>query len=189
MEKNKNFDIKDCLDISLKKYNNHRHSATKYKPNEIFYSNSLELFNEVLDNIKKSFKYIGAEYQNFNIKEKCLLNGKFKIQKQFTDKSTGIILYDRIKHKKIYTKINVIITEIKIPNYKISIAKDYLDFDLKKNAEYYVNYKLLNKCSEEVWEKNLKNEKRSEEDIIDNNDYLSDNEEEFINNNLEELNN
>ena len=64
MEKNKNFDIKDCLDISLKKYNNHRHSATKYKPNEIFYSNSLELYNEVLDNIKKSFKYIG---QNIKI--------------------------------------------------------------------------------------------------------------------------
>ena len=102
MEKNKNFDIKDCLDISLKKYNNHRHSATKYKPNEIFYSNPLELYNEVLDNIKKSFKYIGAEHQNFIIKEKCLLNGKFKIQKQFTDKSTGIILYDRIKHKKKY---------------------------------------------------------------------------------------
>ena len=40
MEKNKNFDIKDCLNISLKKYNNHIHSATKYKPNEIFYSNS-----------------------------------------------------------------------------------------------------------------------------------------------------
>ena len=52
-----------------------------------------------------------------------------------------------------------------------------------------MNYKLLNKCSEEVLENNLKNEKRSEEDIFDNNDYLSDNEEEFINNNLEELNN
>ena len=52
-----------------------------------------------------------------------------------------------------------------------------------------MNYKLLIKCNEEVWEKNLKNEKSSEEDIIDNNDYLSDNEEEFINNNLEELNN
>ena len=65
------------MDITLKKYNNHIHTATKYKPNEIFYSNSVELFNEVLDNIKKSFKYLGAEYQNFNIKEKCLLNGKF----------------------------------------------------------------------------------------------------------------
>ena len=52
-----------------------------------------------------------------------------------------------------------------------------------------MNYKILNKCSEEVWGKNLKNQKSSEEDIIDNNDYLSDNEEEFINNNLEELNN
>ena len=120
------------MDISLKKYNNHIHSATKYKPNEIFYSNSFELFKDALDNIKKSFKYIRAEHQNFNIKEKCLLNGKFKIQKQFTGKSTGIILYDKIKYKKVYNKINVIIKEIKRPNYRISIAKDYLDFDLKK---------------------------------------------------------
>ena len=36
-----------------------------------------------------------------------------------------------------------------------------------------MNYKLLNKCSKEVWEKNLNKEKTSEEDIIDNNDYLS----------------
>ena len=28
-EKNKNFDLKDCLDISLKKYNNHIHLANK----------------------------------------------------------------------------------------------------------------------------------------------------------------
>ena len=90
---------------------------------------------------------------------------------------------------KVYTKINVIIIEIKKPNYKISIAKDYLDFNLKKDAEYYVNYKLLNKCSKEVWEKNLNNERRSEEDIIDNNDYISDKEEDFINTNIEELNN
>ena len=52
-----------------------------------------------------------------------------------------------------------------------------------------MNYKLLNKCSKEVWEKNLNDEKISKEDIIDNNDYLSDKEEEFINNNIEELNN
>ena len=52
-----------------------------------------------------------------------------------------------------------------------------------------MNYKLLNKFSKEVWEKNLNNEKRSEEDIIDNNDYLIDKEEDFINNKIEELNN
>ena len=39
-EKNNNLDLKESLDIALKKYNNHKHTATKYKPNEIFYSNS-----------------------------------------------------------------------------------------------------------------------------------------------------
>ena len=61
-----------------------------------------------------------------------LINLKISIQKQFTDKAIEIILYDRIKHKKVYTKINVIITDIKKPIHKISIANDYLDFYLKK---------------------------------------------------------
>ena len=52
-----------------------------------------------------------------------------------------------------------------------------------------MNYKLLNKCSKEVWEKNLNNKKKSEEDIINNNDYIRDEEEDFINTNIEELNN
>ena len=38
MCENKNqFDLKECLEIVLKKYNNHLHSSTKYKPNEIFF--------------------------------------------------------------------------------------------------------------------------------------------------------
>ena len=52
-----------------------------------------------------------------------------------------------------------------------------------------MNYKLLNKCSKELREKNLNNKKKSEEDIINNNDYISDKEEDFINTNIEELNN
>ena len=55
MCENKNqFDLKECLEIVLKKYNNYLYSSTKYKPNEIFLSNSEELYNNALNNIKNS---------------------------------------------------------------------------------------------------------------------------------------
>ena len=52
--KKKEDNIKEYLEKALKKYNNHIHSLTKYKPNEIFYSKSNDLFNNVLENIKNS---------------------------------------------------------------------------------------------------------------------------------------
>ena len=186
----KNMELKECLDIALKKYNNHLHSATMYKPNEVFYANSEDLFDEVLNNIKKSFKYIGEEFKNFKLNEKCLLNGKFKIQKLFKNKKEGIIIFDRIKYKKIYAKINAIIRELKNNTYKIEIAKNYPDLNLFENDLYIVNYKLLFKCSNETWEKNLNkdNEILDEEDIFDNNNFINENEEEFILTNNNEYN-
>ena len=34
-----NFNIKESLEVIIKKYNNHVHSSTKYSPNKILYSN------------------------------------------------------------------------------------------------------------------------------------------------------
>ena len=59
-----NFEIKQSLELIIKKYNNHTHSSTKYTPNEIFYSKDEELFKKVLENIKASFKKTFGE-QNF----------------------------------------------------------------------------------------------------------------------------
>ena len=185
----KSFDLKESLEIALKKYNNHIHSTIKYKPNEIFYSNSEELFNEVLANMKKSFERVSSEYSLFKLNEKCLLNGKIKIQKKYTKKNAGLLIYDKIRNKKVYTKINVIIKEINSSNIQISIAKDYLDFNLKNKELYYVSRKLLFKCTEGIWESNLKNKNDLEQNIIDNNDYISANEEDFINTHKDELNN
>ena len=43
--------IKESLDIVIKKYSNYIHSTTKYSPNQIFYSENEEFFAEVLSNI------------------------------------------------------------------------------------------------------------------------------------------
>ena len=55
-------------------------------------------------------------------------------------------MFDKLKHKKVYIKINVVIKNIKKASYIISIAKNYNIFDLKENDLYSVNYKLLYKC-------------------------------------------
>ena len=64
IENTENFDLKESLEIALKKYNNHIHTSTKYKPNYAFYSNSNELFDLVLKNIKNSFKSLGKNFKN-----------------------------------------------------------------------------------------------------------------------------
>ena len=47
------------LDIVKKKYNNIKHSSTKYKLNEIiFFYNSSDLLVKALGNIKSSFEQI-----------------------------------------------------------------------------------------------------------------------------------
>ena len=144
-----------------------------------------------MNNIKNSFKYIGKEFKNFKLNEKCLLNGKFKIQKPFKKNIIGYIDFDKIKYKKIYTKINVIIKEVKDSLYKISISKNYPDFNLYKNDLYYVNYKLLYKCSNEAWEKNLKKKEKiyEDNDIIENNTYIDEKEEQYIIDNISEYEN
>ena len=48
--------------------------------------------------------------------------------------------------------MNVIVLSKKDRNYRIKISKNYPDYKLKKDDIYIVDYKLLNKCSSEVWE-------------------------------------
>ena len=180
------FNIKDCLEIVNKKYNNHIHSTTKYTPNHIFYSNNEELFKEVLANIKKSFKYIGKEFSNFKINEKCLLNKKFKIKKKGNSENPGVLLYDKIKNKKYYGKINVSVLEKIGENYKIKVEKNYSEINLNKNDLYTVNYKLLEKCSLFVWNCIMK--KDTNKDEIINEDFSMDEKElEYILKNKQEL--
>ena len=149
------------MEFIIKKYNSHIHSSTRYTPNEIFYSKDEELFKKVLGNIKESFKNKFGE-QNFEDNEKCLLNKKFKIKK-FYKNEPGILIYDKIKKKNIYGKINVTILNKIVTDYKIKIEKDYDDLNLFQNDLYIVEYSLLNKCSETVWMKLLeKDDKKSQ---------------------------
>lgn len=65
-------------------------------------------------------------------------------------------------------------------------------YELLKDEEYYVNYKLIKKCNVESWDKilneNLDSENFDYDDFISNNDIFGDNEENFNNNNKKEFN-
>ena len=162
-------------------------------PNEVFFSKSDELYNTVLNNIKKSFKNVGIELNNFIENEKILLNPKFLFKKKYNNKSPGTLIFNRIKHKKIYSKIVSTVVKKSGSNYLIEINKDYPIYDLKKGEQYYVNYKLIKKCNLESWKK-IFNEKFDSkkyldyDELIDNNNIIEDNEENFINLNQDEFN-
>ena len=77
-------------------------------------------------------------------------------------------------------------------NYKIKIEKDYKDLNLSKNDLYMVDFKLLTKCSENLWNSLLnKNNKDTKvemmDNIFDNEISLSEEEIDFIKKQKEEL--
>ena len=60
------------------------------------------------------------------------------------------------------------------------MAKDYTNFNLKKNYISYVNYKLFFKRNIEDWKKKLSIEIFSYDNIIENNEYINYKEQNFI---------
>ena len=96
--------------------------------------------------MKNSFKNFISDNINFKNNEKCLMKAKFKIKKIFKDSSQRVLEYDKIKRKKYFQKLNVIILEKLGTNYKIKIVNNYSEFGFKKGDLYIVDYKLLNKC-------------------------------------------
>ena len=188
----KKFDIKDSLEIVVKKYNNHVHSSTKYSPNSIFYSNSKELFENVLNNLKNSFRRFTKDANVYINNEKCLLNNKFIIQKKYKINSPGILKFNRVINQKIYEKIIVTIISKNVNSYKIRIEKDYKIYNIFKKDLYWVNYNLLKKCTENVWNKlldSVRDENSSNnDDIYENNNVINDDERDFIIENKKEFN-
>ena len=96
-----NFDLKQSIDIVIKKYNNHKHRSTQYTPNKIFYSKDEELYSKVLENLKSIFNSVKYEDANFIENEKCLLKCKFRINKYFKEKKEGVLAIDKVKKKLV----------------------------------------------------------------------------------------
>ena len=134
--------------------------------------------------MKKLFKSIGSENANFKVKEKCLLKCKFIIKKAFKENNDGVLIYDRVKNKINYRKLNIIVLSKNGSNHRIKISKNYPDYKLKKDDIYLVNYKLLNKCSSEAWDKLLKESKENNniesDESFESNESIGEEELKFI---------
>ena len=68
-----------CLNIIIKKYNNHRYNITNICSNQIFYSKDEDIFQKVLENMKNSFKSIHKDNSNFR-ERKMFDKNKIKIK-------------------------------------------------------------------------------------------------------------
>ena len=141
--------------------------------------------------MKNCFKNINFDSANFKQKEKCLLKTKFKKKKKYTDLTEGVLVYDKIKNKNTYKKLNVIVLDKIGTNYKIKFGDNYEEFGFTKGDIYIVDYKLLNKCSLNVWKNLLKGEdsKNNEESKSDSEseDSYSEDEMQFILKNKDEF--
>ena len=76
-------------------------------------------------------------------------------------------MYDKIKKKNLYGKINVSIVNISGTNYKIKIEKDYEELSLFKDDLYIVEYKLLSKCFKNLWDNLLEKDNYEKDELLE----------------------
>ena len=76
----------------------------------------------------------------------------FIISKQKFSDGIYYLIKNKVKNKKTFIKICVIIVQIcNGGNYVVKIKGNYEAFNLKNNEKYYVSYKMLIKCEENIW--------------------------------------
>ena len=128
-------------------YNNLIHKNTKHTPNEVFYSNSQDLLNEVKNNKIENFKYIMNFDYNFEFNENSFLKNNFIIVNQ-RDKNDNLYMVKN-KNKKInlFYKICCKINEVLGGgNYLIEILNNYKDYNIYAGNKFNISIDLLKKC-------------------------------------------
>ena len=118
-------------------YNNMIHRSTNHIPNEIFYSQSEELFVEIKENLIKSFKYLENLDYNFSANEKCLLKNNFCIIKHKEANGYYLLTKNKVKKNKLFYKLCC--KKIKVlgnENYIIEILSNYSQYNLKKGNRF-----------------------------------------------------
>ena len=76
------FNIISALNLVLFDYNNSLHSTILFKPIEVYYSTSEDLYKKVYFNTLNSFKHLNMDSSVFNYAEKVLLFNNFIIDKK-----------------------------------------------------------------------------------------------------------
>lgn len=88
-------------------YNNSVYSTTGYKPIEVFFSTSDNLYGEVFSNTLNSFKYVNTDHTVFQQFEKILLYSNFIIDKSKSKLGLKYLVFNKVKKKNIYKMLRL----------------------------------------------------------------------------------
>ena len=133
-------------------------SVTKYKPVELFFNNNESKSKEVNFNIKQSQKIMNNKLNPIPIYEKILIINTYK--------KIGNCLKPKLGKKGIYIIPLTVVSQGNSNSYKVCRDKSY--YELAKNEIYNIDFKLL-----------------KEVNIIEYNEYLKNDYNDFNLNNIE----
>ena len=101
LEYGDSFDIIKSNNMILFNYNNSVHSTTGYKPIEVFFSTSDNLYGEVFTNTLNFFKYVNTDHTVFQQFEKILLYSNFIIDKSKSKLGLKYLVFNKVKKKHL----------------------------------------------------------------------------------------
>ena len=98
LEYGNSFDIIKSNNMILLNYNNSVNSTTGYKPIEVFYSISDNLYEDAFIHPLNSFKYVNTDHTIFQQFEKILLNRNFIIDKSKPKNDIKYLELNKVKN-------------------------------------------------------------------------------------------
>ena len=137
-----NFDIVKGIEKANEIYNNTIHTTTRIEPIKAIKFTDEEDINNLIANVIKSQKNKILKNNAIQKGEKCLLSDLYIIKNNTL----------KMKYNKIGKyRIPILIQEpLGGTNYSFNVIKDICD--LKSNIIYKADYRLIKRCSDNVWE-------------------------------------
>ena len=142
LKENKKLNINKALEKAVNAYNYSIHSSTKIEPNKAFkFSNKTEIDN-LLKNVIKSQAKEYKNYDGLKYDEKCLLNDAYSLN----DKTLKVKFNKKVMYRNpiiIQDPLGELYYSFKVPTDILNLSADYI---------YKAEYKLIKRCTKEVWE-------------------------------------
>jgi len=144
------YDIRISLENCLNFYNNKKHNATKLIPFNLFKSKNEEDWKKAIQNNQLNRKT--------NIKKNIPLmkDQKILICKNF-DLKGNKLKFKKFAKKGYYTLPAIILGSASSHEYYVKFPLSFDSIKIKKNKKYICEYRLIKKCSENVYNQILSN--------------------------------
>ena len=155
LDRNKNFDLKEALEDTVKSYNDTIHSVTKATPLEVFWSTNKKFIKSIKNNIINYYDKRSKNTFQYELDDKILISTNIIVKKMKKDNYT-LIEKNKVKNdKSLYIIRAVIVKILSAGIYDVLISEDYKDYNLKKDELCRISSELFKSVSYKVW-KNTK---------------------------------